>query len=182
MPDTEANQARFPQHGGQVPGVGFPLARIVGVISLSHGALLDAAMGAYQGKGTGEHGLFRELQEAFVEGDMMLADSYYCSYFLIAEMQERGVDVLSEQHGARHTDFRTGRKLGTRDHLVQWSRPARPNWMSREEYHGYPKQITVREAKVGKKVLVTTPASRHAKPPRPICRRCSCNAGTWSWI
>jgi hypothetical protein len=41
--------------------VGFPLARLVGVISLSHGALLDAAMGAYQGKGkgTGEHGLFR---------------------------------------------------------------------------------------------------------------------------
>ena len=28
--------------------------------------------------------------------------------------------------------------------------------MSRKEYHGYPKQITVREAKVGKKVLVTT--------------------------
>jgi hypothetical protein len=156
MPDTEANQARFPQHGGQAAGVGFPLVRIVGVISLSHGALLDAAMGAYQGKGTGEHGLFRGLTEAFVEGDVMLADGYYCSYFLIAEMQARGVDVLFEQHGARHTDFRTGEKLGARDHRVQWSRPARPNWMSREEYHGYPKQITVREAKVGKKVLVTT--------------------------
>ncbi len=144
MPDTEANQARFPQHGGQVPGVGFPLA------------LLDAAMGAYPGKGSGEQGLFRGLTEAFVEGDIMLADGYYCSYFLIAEMQERGVDVLFEQHGARHTDFRTGENLGARDHLVQWSRPARPNWMSREEYHGYPKQITAREAKIGKKVRVTT--------------------------
>ena len=156
MPDTEANQARFPQHGGQVPGVGFPLARLVGVTSLSNGAVLDVAMGPYQGKGTGEHGLFRGLKEAFVEGDIMLADSYYCSYFLIAETQARGVDVLFEQHGARHTDFRTGEKLGARDHLVQWSRPVRPNWMSRVEYHDYPKQITVREVNVGKKVLVTT--------------------------
>jgi hypothetical protein len=83
LPDTEANRARFPQHGGQAPGVGFPLARLVGVISLSHGAVLDVAMGAYQGKGTGEHGLFRGLKEAFVEGDVMLADGYYCSYFRI---------------------------------------------------------------------------------------------------
>ena len=156
MPDTEANQARFPQPGGQAPGVGFPLARLVGVISLSNGAVLDAAMGPYQGKGTGEQGLFRGLKGAFVEGDIMLADSYYCSYFLIADLQGRGVDVLFEQHGARHTDFRRGEQLGARDHLVQWSRPARPEWMSREEYHSYPKQITVREANIGKKVLVTT--------------------------
>ncbi len=71
MPDTEENQARFPQPGGQAPGVGFPLARLVGVISLSNGAALDAAMGPYQGKGTGEHGLFRGLKGAFVEGDIM---------------------------------------------------------------------------------------------------------------
>ena len=156
MPDTEANQARFPQPGGQAPGVGFPLARLVGVISLTHGAVLDGAMAAYQGKGTGEHGLFRGLKASFVEGDIMLADSYFCSYFLIADMQARGVDVVFEQHGARHTDFRAGEKLGARDHLVQWPRPARPDWMSRETYCSHPKAITVREVKVGKKVLVTT--------------------------
>jgi hypothetical protein len=32
----------------------------------------------------GEHALFRELLKCFTEGDVMLADSYYCSYFLIA--------------------------------------------------------------------------------------------------
>ena len=57
MPDTAENQARFPQHGQQEAGVGFPLARLVGVIALSNGAVLDAAIGPYQGKGTGEHGL-----------------------------------------------------------------------------------------------------------------------------
>jgi hypothetical protein len=156
MPDTPENQACFPQHRQQQAGAGFPLARLVGVVSLSNGAVLDVAMGAYQGKGTGEHGLFRGLHDCFVAGDVMLADAYFCSYFLIAEMQKRKVDVLFEQHGARITDFRRGEKLGARDHRVSWKKPQRPEWMSVEEYHGYPDEIAVREVKVGKKVLVTT--------------------------
>ena len=48
----------------------FPLARLVGVISLVSGALLEAALDPCQGKGTGEHGLFRELHEVFVSGDL----------------------------------------------------------------------------------------------------------------
>lgn len=156
MPDTEDNQDHYPQHGNQTVGVGFPLARLVGVISLSTGALIDAAMGPHKGKGTGEHGLFRELRDAFNEGDIMLADSYYGSYFLISDMLERGVDVLFEQHGARHTDFRRGEKLGPRDHLVCWPKPARPEWMSLEDYQGYADEISVREVKVRKKVLITT--------------------------
>jgi len=164
MPDTEENQARFPQHGQQEPGIGFPLARLVGVMDLSNGAVLDAAIGPYQGKGTGEHGLFRELRECFVEGDVMLADGYYCSYFLIADMLRRGVDVLFEQHGARTTDFRRGERLGARDHLVWWSKPARPVWMSVEEYRDYPDEIKVREVQVGKKVLASTFLSPRKTP------------------
>jgi Transposase DDE domain len=157
MPDTPENQACFPQHGQQEPGVGYPLARLVGVVSLSNGAVLNGTMGAYKGKGTGEHGLFRRLKDGFVKGDVMLADGYFCSYFLIADMIARGVDVLFEQHGARITDFRRGGKLGARDQLVNWSKPiARPDWMSEAEYRAYPDEITVREVKVDKKVLVTT--------------------------
>lgn len=87
----------------------------------------------------------------------MLADGYYCSYFLIADMQARGVDVLFEQHGARHTDFRKGEKLGVRDHQVHWAKPkARPDWMSLEEFKDYPDEIVIREVKVGGEVLATT--------------------------
>ena len=156
MPDTPENQARFPQSEQQGAGTGFPQARVVGVISLAHGAVLDAAMDACQGKGTGEHSLLRRLCECFVAGDVMLADRYFCSYFLIAQMQKRGVEVLFEQHAARHTDFRRGEKLGVRDHRVSWQKPARPGWMSVEEYQGYQDELTLREVKVGKKVLVTT--------------------------
>ncbi len=60
------------------------------------------------------------------------------------------------QHGARHTDFRTGEKLGVRD--IWYSGPGLPrsDWMSRETYYGHPKAIMVREVKIGKKELVTT--------------------------
>jgi len=156
LPDTENNPVRFPQHGNQAQGAGFPLARLVGVISLTTGAVIDAAMGPYKGKGTGEHSLFRSIKSAFTQGDIMLADGYYCSYFLIAYLQSRGVDFLFEQHGARKTDFRRGKRLGARDHEVIWFRPARPSWMSLEEYRQYPEEIRVREVKADKKILVTS--------------------------
>ena len=44
LADTEDNRAHYPQHGNQAEGVGFPLARLVGVISLASGALLGAAL------------------------------------------------------------------------------------------------------------------------------------------
>jgi hypothetical protein len=156
MPDTEENQARYPQPSTQAAGVGFPLARLVVLICLATGAALDAAIGPHSGKGSGELGLVRGLLEGFHPGDVMLADALYCNYFLIAALMERGVDVLFEQNGARITDFRRGRSLGTRDHIVRWPKPARPEWMTPEQYARAPDELTLREVKVGHQVLVTT--------------------------
>lgn len=166
LPDSPENQASYPQQGNQARGAGFPIGRLVGVISLANGAALDAAMGPYQGKGTGEHALFRALHACFAAGEVMLGDGYYCSYFLIAEMCSRGVDVVFEQHGARKTDFRRGQRLGTRDHVVTWRKPARPEWMTPAQYQGYPETLTLREVKVRQKVLVTTFVN-----PREVCKR-----------
>ncbi len=157
MPDTPENQALYPQPSTQAPGVGFPLARLVMVICLASGAALDAAIGPHSGKGTGELGLVRRLLEGFSPGDVMLADALYCNYFLIATLMAAGVDVLFEQNGARITDFRRGQPLGTRDHIVCWPKPAaRPEWMTHEQYTGFPDKLTVREVKVARQVLVTT--------------------------
>jgi Transposase DDE domain len=167
MPDTAANQACYPQPSSQAPGVGSPLARLVGVICLSTGALLDAAMGPHAGKGTSELGLWRRLTSAFCCGDVMLADAFYCNYFLIAALQAMGVDVLFPQNGARTTDFRRGEKLGRRDHRVSWPKPkARPDWMSREDYATLPDELILREVKVGKKIFVTSFLC-----PRKVCKR-----------
>ena len=150
-------KARYPQPNTQAPGVGFPLARLVGVMCLSTGALIDAAIGPHAGKETGELGLLRRLGSAFLPGDVMLADALYCSYFLIATLQRAGVDVLFAQQGSRITDFRRGEKLGTRDHRVSWPKPnVRPDWMSQQDYLAFPDQLTLREVQVGGKILVTT--------------------------
>jgi len=137
--------------------VGFPLARLVGVICLSTGAVLEAAMGPQTGKGSGELGLLRAMPGAFAPGDVMLADALYCNYFLIASLQGVGVDVLFEQNGARTTDFRRGRRLRSREHLVAWPKlKTRPEWMTPEQYEAFPEELTVREVKVDGQILVTT--------------------------
>ncbi len=157
MPDTPENQERYPQPSTQAPGVGFPLARLVMVICLATGATLDMAVGPHSGKGTGELGLVRALLKGFSPGDVMLADALYCNYFLIATLMAAGVDVLFEQNGSRITDFRRGKSLGTRDHIVRWLKPVvRPQWMTPEQYEAFPDELTVREAKVAHQVLVTT--------------------------
>ncbi len=99
LPDTEDNRRYYPQHGNQQPGVGFPLVHLVGVMSLSIGAIMDMAMGPYQGKGTGEYCLFRELTSVFSPDDIVVGDRYYCSYFLLADLMAKGVDVLMDQYG-----------------------------------------------------------------------------------
>jgi hypothetical protein len=54
MPDTVENQSRFPQQTMQKPGLGFPIARLVAVISLSTGVLRDLSISPYKGKETGD--------------------------------------------------------------------------------------------------------------------------------
>lgn len=162
MPDTPQNQACYPQPASQAAGVGFPLARLNAIICLSTGALLTAAMGPYAGKGHGELDLFRSLIHTLSAGDVLLADALYCSYFMVALLQAAGVDVLFEQHGGRITDFRRGHALGKHDHRVNWQKPSeRPQWMTLQQYQAFPNELTVREVKVGGRVLVTTMLKAH---------------------
>lgn len=148
MPDTPENQEEFPQPDTQKPGVGFPIARLVAIISCATGCVLDLALGPYQGKGTGEHALLRELMHNFEAGDIALGDGYYCSFFLIASFMKMGVDAVFPMHGARDCDFRKGQRLGKKDHLVEWQKPNKPSWMDQETYDSYPATVIVREAKV----------------------------------
>ena len=156
MPDTEQNQSSYPQSGVQKPGLGFPLAMLVALISLSTGAVLQWALGPCRGKHTGEQALFRTLMPHLASGDVILADRYHCNYFTVAQLVERGVDLVTRQHQLRLTDFRRGQRLGRRDHLVDWTRPQRPGWMSPETYARMPERLTLRETKVAGRILVTT--------------------------
>lgn len=61
MADTQANQAALPQPTTQKPGLGFPISPLLALFCLSSGAVLDAAICAYQGKGNDEQTLLRSL-------------------------------------------------------------------------------------------------------------------------
>ena len=159
LPDTPANQQAYPQSRSQQPGLGFPLCRLLGVMCLSSGVVLNAAMGPYRGKGGDEQHLLRSVLESLAPGDVLLGDAYFATYFLLCALRERGVDGVFEQYGARRrtTDFRRGSHLGERDHLIILTKPTlKPRWMSQRDYEQAPDQLTVRELATGGKVLVTT--------------------------
>jgi putative transposase len=148
LPDTPANQQAFPQPRTQKRGLGFPLIRWVVLVALATAAVQGLAYGPYLGKATGEPALFRQLLEQLRAGDVVVADRYYCSYFLVALLQARGVDVVFRLHQRRHYDFRRGRRLGPSDHVVVWQRPQRPEWMTAEAYAAIPETLTIREFQV----------------------------------
>jgi putative transposase len=155
-PDTPANQAAYPQPLTQRPGLGFPLIRLVVLLSLTTALVGGLALGPYEGKETGEPALFRTLLERLRPGQVVLADRYFCSYFMVALLLARGVELVFRMHQRRDVDFRRGRRLGRDDHLVVWQRPQRPEWMDEETYADMPKTLTVREVRT----QVETPGFR----------------------
>ena len=148
MPDTPENQRAYPQAYTQREGLGFPVARVVVLLSLATGMITDMAMGPYSGKETGETALLRQLLERFRPGDILLGDRYFCSYFMIALLQEIGVDFVTRVHQLRTVDFRRGRRLGKGDHIVHWKLPQKPKWMDQPTYDRMPASIEVREVHV----------------------------------
>jgi hypothetical protein len=148
MPDTPTNQEAYPQSGTQRKGLGFPVARVVVLLSLATGMLTDMAMGPYSGKETGETALLRQLLERFRAGDILLGDRYFCSYFMIALLMELDIDFVTRVHQLRTVDFRRGRRLGRGDHIVQWKLPQKPKWMDQATYDRMPTSIEVREVHV----------------------------------
>ena len=159
MPDTEGNQAAYPQQSSQKSGLGFPICRLVGVICLSSGAILNASIGQFKGKGSGEQSLLRNILDTFKPGDLVLGDALYGTYFLLASLRERGVEAVFEQLGARKrvTDFKKGKELGSKDHLIELTKPKiKPDWMSQERYDSEPETLVIRELCIEGKVLITT--------------------------
>ncbi len=148
MPDTPENQAEYPQAKTQKPGCGLPIARVLVVFSLAVGAVLEAAIGQYKGKQTGESSLFRALHDVLESGDVALADRGFSGWFDLALLWQRGVDVVVRKHQKRATDFRQGQRLGHDDHLVRIPKPPRPKWMPPEQYAALPNDLELREVRV----------------------------------
>jgi len=147
MPDTEENQEAYPQHDSQKPGLGFPLARIAAIFSLSCGAIIDLGICRYAGKGQGEISVFRTLWNFFRPGDVVLTDRLMCTWRELLTLQQRGVDSVSQLQAMRKADFRKGKRLGKEDHIVQWPRPQIRS-LSWQAQKMLPEFLTVRECRI----------------------------------
>ena len=144
MPDTPQLQEHFGQPDGPKSGCGFPVARLVAMFCWATGAVLDVAIGAYR---SSELTLVPALWEHLTRGDIVLADRFYCTYVILAELLARGCDAVFRLHGGRSrtVDFRQGKRLGRQDRLMTWDRPTVcPRGLSREQWMSLPKHLTVR--------------------------------------
>jgi hypothetical protein len=138
MPDNEDNQRVFSQLSTRAAGVGFPIA-VRWRYLLGHRCCDQCGHRTVLRQGEQRIGHAAPVAGAFVRGDIMLGDVFYCNYFLIAIQIAAGVDVLFAQNGARITDFRRGQPLGVRDHVLSWPKPVTgPQWMSEQPVPGIP--------------------------------------------
>ena len=191
MPDTAVNQKAFPQHRAQRPGLGFPIARMVVVISLATGAVRRLAMGAYRGKGTGEPSLLRRIEDELEAGSVVVGDRNFCSFFGMARLLARGVDSVFRMHHGRMIDFSLGTRIGDMDHIVKWRRPKRPKDMDIETYNSFPEELEIREVgfRVSKPgfrvrfiVLATTFLDAVDVSSEDLAAACTSSGGRSKWI
>jgi hypothetical protein len=146
MPDTEENQASYPQPEAQQPGIGFPLARLAVLLSLATGACHDVAIAPYAGKGTGETTLLRQMYDTLEPGNVILADALFDDYFIACELRQRGIELV-----ARAQYQRVGTQTlqsGPDGDVIVWQRPNKPHGMKGEQYRTYPKSLVMRQVSV----------------------------------
>ena len=147
MPDTPENQEAYPQVYNQKPGLGFPIARVGALISLSCGAILNLGVCRYAGKGQGEVSLLRQLWDALSPGDVLLTDCLMANWLNILLLQQRGVEVVARLNKAhRRADFRRGKRLDRHDHIVRWAKPSSIRSLDWHAFKALPDYITIREA------------------------------------
>jgi hypothetical protein len=159
MPDTPTNQAVYPRRRNQAQGVGFPIVRIMFVVSWVYGTVLDVAEAPMRGKKTGENTLLLSLGGVLQKEDVFLLDRLLGSYQQIATCRDQGVDVVARQHHSRKTDFRRGHWLGKLDHIVIWHRPKFDSQrFDRATWEALPQTMEIRELRFH----VTQPGFRPA--------------------
>jgi hypothetical protein len=165
MPDTPELQQHFGQPGGQRAGCGFPVAHLLTLFHAGTGFLLKVLAAPLRTHDMAQAVLAHpELQK----GDILVGDRAFCSFAHLALLLERNLHGVFRAHQKQLVNFRPGRahrepgqhrryqkglpssrwfiRLGTKDQLVEYFKPARrPRWMTAEAYALLPGAIAVRE-------------------------------------
>ncbi len=174
-PDTAENQQAFPQQSVQKPGCGFPIIRLVGLLSLATGLLVAWATGQWQQH---ELTLLQTLWDHLPPGSVLLGDRGFCAWGLLAQCLRRNVDAVFRVKGSLRRDFRRGQRLSQHERLVQWRKPSqRPRTISAEEWNALPEVLTLRLVRcrlglpgfrTAQVILVTTLLDSAQYPPESL--------------
>ena len=142
LPDTPANQDDYPQPAEQKQGCGFPVLRLVALMSLTTGAVCCYTIGSLHEH---EQRLFQDLRLHLKAGEVVLGDRNFGTFANLVLLQRQGVDGVFRRHQARTTEAQTIKRLGKEDHLVRWHIRANryPVWL--DPAVDLPRTVVVRE-------------------------------------
>jgi hypothetical protein len=176
-PDTPENQAVYPQQSVQKPGCGFPIIRIVALLSLATGLLTAWATGHWHQH---ELTLLQQLWDYLRTGDVLLGDRGFCNWGLLAQCLQRQIHAVFRVKGKRRSDFRRGHRLSSHERLVQWRKPSlRAKTISPAEWARLPDILTLRVVRCRLEVpgfrtrqvlLVTTLLDSTKYPPSALAQ------------
>ena len=174
-PDTPANQKAFPQQSVQKPGCGFPILRLVALLSLATGMLTAWATGPWSQH---EVGLLQALWDCLRPGEVLLADRGFCNWALLAQCLQRNLHAVFRVKGVRRADFRQGKRLSRHERLVQWRKPWTPaKTVTDQEWALLPEVLTLRLVRcqlhipgfrTRRVILVTTLLDSAKYPPEAL--------------
>jgi len=141
LPDTKANRRLF----DPARGFGLLKSRVLGVFSLSSGALVEFKMGPWLGKGSGEVSMLRSLLEHFKRGQLVVMDRLFGSYIDMALLMNHQVHFVVRTHASFKK--RHGKRIGKNDWLIKLKRPSIGSCheIARQFIADLPPTITVRE-------------------------------------
>ena len=95
----------------------FPVARITFITHAGAEVVCDYRLDAYR---TGEDTQFRAMWDGLPPGSICIGDKKFCSFYNLAKLRQRRVDVLAPLHQRRHPKrlIAQGRRIGQGEWIV----------------------------------------------------------------
>lgn len=167
-PDTQRLQKLWPQPRAQKEGCGFPALKILGLLDLATGMIVQLTMMCLN---VHEMSQLAGIHAGLRAGDVLLADRAFCSFAHLALLTAMSADAVFRTHQAQIVDFtphrphrrkkggnrgkryqrglptsRFVRTLGEEDQIVEWFPPMnKPVWMTKADHASLPEKLEVRE-------------------------------------
>ena len=146
MPDTDENQAVYPQPPNQKPGLVFRSPESPCCCLWRRARAMTWRSRRTKARGPGKRAFSEKMYHTLQPGDVVLADANFDDYFIACELRQLGIDLVA------HAKYeRAGSQLtqsGPEGEILVWQRPNKPRGMKGEKYRTYPEQLVMRRVTV----------------------------------